>query len=160
MDTDFKPIDSMPELTGLMSSYLQDDWRRERFEVVRFGYLEGRELQFSLRGRDMAPDESGEPHLSALQMFCWVQQMAIVAICLDNRTTKNDLGEVYLTKFELACRKPIRTEVIDFTLALEKKTQRLGKLFYSGRYSVESDRFRGQISAIVNAPVGAVPGIA
>ena len=152
MDTDFKDTDAVPDLTGMISNYLHDDWRRERFEVVRFNYLAERELQFSLRGHNMVPDESGEPHLSALQMFCWVQQMAIVAMCLDNRTTKDDLGEVYLTKFELACRKPIRTEVIDFTLALEKKARRLGKLFYSGRYSVATDSFGGRIAAIVDAP--------
>ena len=139
-------------VTSRMSDYLTNGWKSEYFELIEISHCEAEEFEIVLFAREYAPDHSGEFHFSALQLFRWVQQMAIAWICLDLGVTKSQLGEVFLTRFDVKCRNVITNRTIRLKMLQPKKGTKFGKIFYEGQFDCEDSLFTGRISACVDAP--------
>ncbi len=136
----------------LTSEYLNTGWREESFEMTDFVCEGGGAYVFTLFVREAPLDSTGGYHLSALQVFRWLQQMAIIIIGIDTGATKGELGEVYLSRFEIKCRKGVRERHVPFKIQQVGKRSVRNTLFYNGEFDVGDGCFSGRVAAVVADP--------
>jgi len=130
------------EIEPMLSAYLSGGWRDDDLQLKSVD-LEPDSITALLRVTRFFVPGDGRFHLSLLQAFIWVGQLALIHGCWDNHLDRKP-GEIFIRSITLECKRPI-SNVEDLSFHLKTTSKRLvqGGVFYSGVISIGHGAFVG-----------------
>jgi hypothetical protein len=130
------------EIEPMLSAYLLGGWRDDDLQLKSVD-LEPDSITALLRVTRFFLPGDGRFHLSLLQAFIWVGQLALIHGCWDNRLDRKP-GEIFIRSMTLECKRPV-SNVEDLSFHLKSTSKRLvkGGVFYSGVISIDHGAFVG-----------------